>query len=293
VGHKTFSDGAHRRLTQMTQRQAAVDTYFDKEALYWKSIYERSDLTGITFQQRTQRSLQWVKELRLAPGTEILDVGCGAGLTAVALAKWGYRIHAVDHVPAMLDLTRETAEQAGMKTLIEPGLADICSLTQFSDNHFELVISLGVIGWLESPQQAINEMYRVLRPGGHLMLSVGNSWCLQDVLNPPYNPLLDPLRRQLVPWFRRVGLLSPAVGPARPLTRRRNSEIDRMLRNAGLHKIKSATVGFGPFTFFKMSLFPDWISVRLHDRLQSWADRNFPFLRSGGAMYVVLSSKPN
>jgi ubiquinone/menaquinone biosynthesis C-methylase UbiE len=287
---QSFPDGKDCRSTE---RQAIVDTYFEQEAQYWKSIYDRRDLTATTFQQRTRRSLEWVKELRLAPGTPILDVGCGAGLTAVTLARWGYRVHAVDHVSAMLDLTRKSAEEAGMEDLIEPGLADICSLTQFSDNHFGLVISLGVIGWLESPQQAVNEMYRVLKPGGYLILSVGNRWCLQDVLNPLYNPLLDPLRRELVRWSRRVGLLSPAAGPERPLTRRRNSEIDRILRTSGLHIIKSATVGFGPFSFFKMILFPDWISARLHDRLQSWADRKLPLLRSTGAMYVILSCKPN
>jgi ubiquinone/menaquinone biosynthesis C-methylase UbiE len=289
-GKQSFPEGRDGRAID---RQAVVDTYFHQEAGYWKSLYERSDLTAITFQQRTQRSLQWVEELRLPPGTQVLDAGCGAGLTSLTLARWGYHVHAIDHVPAMLELTRQAAEQEGLEDLVKPSLADVCCLTQFADQQFGLVISLGVIGWLESPQQALNEMYRVLRPGGYLILSVGNSWCLQDVLNPPFNPVLDPLRRKLVPLARRVGLLAPADGAARPLTRRRNSAIDCMLRAAGLQKLKSATVGFGPFMFFKTSLFPDRISLRLHNRLQSWADHNVPVLRSSGAMYVVLACKPN
>jgi ubiquinone/menaquinone biosynthesis C-methylase UbiE len=211
----------------------------------------------------------------------------------VALAKSGYRVHAIDHVPAMLDLTRQSAMQAGVQDLIKTGMADICCLNQFVNNFFGVVLCLGVIGWLQSPEQAIREMHRVLKPDGCLILSVGNRWCLQDVLNPPYNPLLEPLRLKLVPWFRRVGLIAPATGGPRPLTRRRNAEIDAMLRSAGLQKIKSATIGFGPFTFFKMSLLPDWISMRLHETLQSWSDRNWPLLRSTGSMYVVLSRKPS
>ena len=284
-----FPDG---RVSRATERQALVDRYFEQESCYWKSVYERNDLTTATLRQRTERSLKWVSELRLPRGTEILDAGCGAGRTSVALAAWGYRVQAVDHVPAMLELTRQAAEQANLKDLIQPGLADICSMPQFSDQQFGLVLSLGVIGWLESPQKAIKELYRVLKPSGYLILSVGNGWCLQDVLNPPYNPILDPQRRKLMRCLRRLGWLSPAKGSSWPLTHRRNSEIDRMLKEASLYKIKSATVGFGPFTFFKKNLLPDELSARLHNKLQSWADRNVPLLRSAGAVYVVLSRKP-
>jgi ubiquinone/menaquinone biosynthesis C-methylase UbiE len=286
---QSFPDG---RVFRAAERQALVDNYFQQESCYWKSVYERNDLTAATLRQRTRRSLKWVSELRLPAGTEILDAGCGPGRTSVTLAAWGYRVQAVDHVPAMVELTHQAAEQANLKDLIQPSLADICSLPQFSDQQFGLVLSLGVIGWLESPQKALKELYRVLKPGGYLILSVGNGWCLQDVLNPPYNPILDPLRRKLMLCLRRLGWLSHAEGSSWPLTHRRNSEIDRMLKDAGLHKIKSATVGFGPFTFFKKNLLSDELSVTLHNRLQSWADRNVPLLRSAGAVYVVLSRKP-
>jgi ubiquinone/menaquinone biosynthesis C-methylase UbiE len=284
---------AEVKRCRAAERQSVVDNYFEHEAGYWKSVYEATDLAATTLQQRTQRSLQWVREVELPPGAEILDAGCGAGQTSVTLARWGYRVHAVDHAPAMVELTRQTVEQAGLTNVVTPALADICCLRQFEDNRFGLVLALGVIGWLESPEQALREMRRVLKPGGHLILSVGNRWCLQNLLNPPYNPILDPVRRKLVPRLRRFGLLAPAAGEPRPLTHRRNSEIDGMLTAAGLEKVKGATMGFGPFAFFKKALFPNGTSVRLHHRLQAWADGNVPVLRSAGAVYVVLSCKPN
>jgi ubiquinone/menaquinone biosynthesis C-methylase UbiE len=285
----------------MSERQAVVDSYFEKQTHFWKSVYERHDVSATVFHQRHERSLQWASELRLARDTELLDIGCGSGFTSVGLARLGYPVHAVDHVPAMLDLTRRAAEQADVEALVYTSRGDICSLPQFPDNHFGLVVSLGVLAWQDSPQQALSEIYRVLRPGGHLIVSVGNRWCLHDVLNPPYNPLLAPLRRKLVPWFRRLGLLSQPAGSIgyAPIaswvsdTHRRASETDQMLKAAGFRKLKSASVGFGPFGFFKVNLFSDAYSVKLHNALQSLADRNFPILRSTGAHYMVLSLKPS
>jgi ubiquinone/menaquinone biosynthesis C-methylase UbiE len=271
--------------------QAAVDNYFEREAHYWKSAYRRLDPAATVLQERTRRSLQWVEELGLMPGSKVLDAGCGAGMASVALARCGYRVHAVDHVPAMLSLTREWADHAGVRHLVSASLADVCSLP-FQDDYFDLVISLGVIGWLESPEKAIREISRVLQRGGHVVLSAGNSRGLQDMLNPAYNPVVVPLHRKLVRWFRRVGWLPPSIIRARLLTRWRRSEIDQMLRVAGLQKVRNATVGFGPFRFFRRNLFPDSFSMKVHHKLQAWADRNIPVLRSTGAVHVVLSHKP-
>jgi hypothetical protein len=64
-----------------------------------------------------------------------------------------------------------------------------------------------------------------------------------------------------------------------------------MLAEAGLEKVESRTVGFGPLSFLGLKLLPDSLSVSLHGRLQRLADRGVPGLRSGGMNYVVIARK--
>ena len=280
----------------MSDRQNLLDSYFNENASYWKSVYGRADPAARILQLRRDRCLEWVRELRLAPGAEILDAGCGAGLTAIPLAQSGYSVHAVDHAPAMLELTRKAAQRAGVAPSLSVSSADARSLAGFGENQFHLVISLGVIAWLERPERAISATWRVLRPGGHLILSVGNRFCLHDLLDPRRNQLLAPARRKVATVLRRMGWLATPVGVSSVRSPEDHHlapwKVDRMLATANFYTEKGTTVGFGPFTLLRRKLFPDPVSERLDRVLQGLADRNLVFLRSAGAHYLVLAKKP-
>lgn len=278
----------------MSPHQAVIDRHFEEHKFFWKSVYEERELGALIIQQRHERALQWAAELGLPSNDVAIDAGCGAGLMSVGLARLGLRVHAIDHVPGMLAMARTAAEQAGISARVYPTQADVCSLTPFPHNHFSLAVSLGVIAWLDSPLRAVEEMHRILRPGGHLILSVGNFWALSDCLNPPYNPLLAPLRRKAVAHLRRRGLMAQLTRSSNstPVDKhRRAAEVDQLLRAAGFRKVKSTSIGFGPFRFFKTNLFPHHISLKINETLQKVADRNCPLLQSMGAHYLVLARK--
>jgi len=274
----------------MPSRQTVLDSHFASRTNYWKNVYKREDLGAKIFQERNERSLQWIHALRLQTGTKALDAGCGAGITAVGLASLGFDVHAVDRVDAMLASVRETAERAGVQSRVTPSIGDIRML-DFSKDNFGLVVSLGVIAWLDSPEEGVRELARVLRPGGYLVLAVGNSQNLSDWLNPPYIPFLAPLRRFCAAWLRRMGWLAPSAS-APPDRHMRPAQVDRILQAAGLRKVNATTIGFGPFSLFKTNLFPNRISLRIHNLLQSLADHKWPLVRSTGAHYLVLAVKP-
>jgi hypothetical protein len=68
-------------------------------------------------------------------------------------------------------------------------------------------------------------------------------------------------------------------------------EFDALLEAACLVKLKHQVIGFGPFAFRRIPLFPGAFGVRLHRFLQTGADRGIPILRSTGSLYLVLGQK--
>jgi hypothetical protein len=65
-----------------------------------------------------------------------------------------------------------------------------------------------------------------------------------------------------------------------------------MLADAGLQIVERCTLGFGPFTFMGLPALPDQVGVRLNARLQAFADRGVPGLRSTGGQYLVVARRP-
>src|SRR5262249_29799856 len=133
--------------------QSVVDAYFEARASYWNDIYGRDDVISLIVQQRSEIALSLVDPLRLPPGSTVLEVGCGAGLMAVALARRGLRVYATDAATAMLDLARTRMAESAVSHLVEVRKSDVHAL-EFEDARFDLVIALGVIPWLHSPSAA-------------------------------------------------------------------------------------------------------------------------------------------
>jgi len=70
-------------------------------------------------------------------------------------------------------------------------------------------------------------------------------------------------------------------------------EFDSLLSKAGLAKVESLTLGFGPFSLFKRKMFSNKVATNIHCMLQNLADRNVPLIRVTGAQYIVLATKLN
>lgn len=96
-------------------------------------------------------------------GERILDIAAGTGTSAAALARSGARVVAVDFSPGMI---AEGRKKHGNIEFIE---ADAQQLP-FGDNEFDAVtISFGLRN-VNDPKAALGEMYRVLKPGGRLVI---------------------------------------------------------------------------------------------------------------------------
>jgi SAM-dependent methyltransferase len=271
------------------QRQGLVDRHFEVAAGYWKAIYEEPTVYGAIYQERRSTALSWIDELALPGGTTVLEIGCGAGLTSVALAERGFEVTATDNVEAMVGLTNQLARDRMVSERLRTAMVDVHNLP-FEDCSFSGVLALGVLPWLHSPEQAVAEMARVLRPGGFMLVNVDNVFRLHYWLDPHLNPAVAPVRDLLRRWLRRTGTRAGSIEPTL-VHLDRPRRLDLALSCAGLTKARGATIGFGPFSFWGRRILTEHEGKRLHRKLQGLADRRVPLLRSMGAQYVVLGFK--
>jgi SAM-dependent methyltransferase len=108
-------------------------------------------------------------------GRSVLDIGCGAGVDLARFAKGGAVATGVDVAPSAVTLARANFEQQGLKGDFH--VADGEHLP-FPDNSFDLVYAHGVVQYTASPQRLVDEVRRVLKPGGRAIFQVYNriSW---------------------------------------------------------------------------------------------------------------------
>jgi ubiquinone/menaquinone biosynthesis C-methylase UbiE len=276
------------------QRQRQVTQRFAVHARAWQDFYQASDLSSRIYQRRHARTLGLIDQLDLPAGSAALEVGPGAGYTTVALARRGLKVTAIDATPALLELTRRQVEAADLPT---PGPGQVGLLLgdthqlPVADARFEVAVALGVLPWLHTPAQAVAELARVLRPGGHLVVSADNHARLTHWLDPLWNPALRPVRQAVKALLGATGRWRPRDHGV-PATYHRLGEVDRLLTRAGLERRAGVTLGFGPLTLAGRPVLPKRIGQRVDRRLQQLADRGVPWLRSAGAHYLVIARTP-
>lgn len=111
-------------------------------------------------------------------GDVVLDAGAGPGRFTVELARLGARVHVGDLSPVQLDLNATRVAAAGHDgAVMSRTLLDICDLSMFADGQFDAVVCFGgpLSYTMDRAPDAVAELRRVTRPGGHVLLSVMSS----------------------------------------------------------------------------------------------------------------------
>jgi ubiquinone/menaquinone biosynthesis C-methylase UbiE len=103
------------------------------------------------------------------PGARWLEVACGASMVGRALAPRVGSVHGVDLTPAMIERAREEAAAAGLANA-EFSLGDATAL-EFEDGGFDGAVTRFSFHHIPTPQRALEEMARVVRPGGHVVVA--------------------------------------------------------------------------------------------------------------------------
>ena len=147
-------------------KRGAGHNPFDKEAL--ASAYDDWYDTPVG---RVADRLEKALILRLAqprPGESALDLGTGTGHFALDLAGRGLRVTGYDSSEAMLRVARSKESDVTWQR----GQAEALP---FADGSFDLVLSVAGLEFMDEPDLALTEMFRVLAPGGRLVVAVLNA----------------------------------------------------------------------------------------------------------------------
>ena len=184
-----------------------------------------------------QAQLKIVLEMLDSEQGLLLDVGCAAGAEFEPLLARGFEIVGLDYAQKMLGLAQQ---RSGASRRVHLCRADAESLP-FPDASFDHVVCLGVFEYLTTYDRCLDEIHRVLRPGGVAIISLPTRISLDRCSNYLSN-------LTAVPLWRAIKRLTGKRVSAQPLGQRWNWcipwQVRAQLRRHGLNPEHSAYSGF-------------------------------------------------
>jgi len=147
-----------------------MPTIYARQKKYFRKAYETGK-HGWPEAGPTPHVERWVRTLGRGRGRTALDLGCGEGRHTILLARQGYDVTGVDLEPLALRKAKAYLRRSGLSARLE--VADALDL-RCPDGAFDLVLDYGCFHHVVTRDWARYRrgIARVLKPGGHLLLSV-------------------------------------------------------------------------------------------------------------------------
>jgi SAM-dependent methyltransferase len=133
-----------------------------------QALWEKGDFTRIASSMRDSGDAL-VERINITPGSDVLDLGCGDGTTAVPAAKRGANVLGIDIARNLVEAGNLRAKEQNLANL-RFQFGDACALDDVSNDSYDLVVSFFGAMFAPRPSDVAMEMVRVTRPGGRIVM---------------------------------------------------------------------------------------------------------------------------
>ena len=230
----------------------AVKKHFDHLSATgtWSQLYATADGATYHFHVRRQRVLE------LLPGKLgcVADVGCGPGVMVDVVRERGGTFDGFDLSPEMV---QEAASLYGHLAGVRFRQGNIEKL-EVPDESYDQVICMAVIEYLKTPDLALAEIARILKPGGVAIVTVPKRWHVDRMavaVTTPFRSLAHAMGKKSADLLPRL-CLQP-------------DELDAAAARAGLKFDGGAQYHFTPFPYPLPRVAPS-LFMRLNTPFEKW-----------------------
>lgn len=116
--------------------------------------------------------LEWINDLAVISGKEVLDIGCGGGILSESMAQRGALVTGIDLSDKALGVARLHLLESGNKVDYRKISAE--ELATQAPGHFDLVTCMEMLEHVPNPASTISACAALVKPGGHVFFSTIN-----------------------------------------------------------------------------------------------------------------------
>lgn len=121
-------------------------------------------------------SITWhqiAEHLTKSKTLNILDTGCGFGLTSIWFSEQGHRVTGIDITPDMIQAAEQKAKEKQQTiTFIQGQIENVDEI--LTGKTYDLILCHNVLGYLEHPAEALEKFYSILNPEGYISIITHN-----------------------------------------------------------------------------------------------------------------------
>ena len=270
----------------LADRQPAVDR---KNSAFWNELCGTGTAKALGVTDRSAESLErfdrWYFDFYpylqdhipfadLA-GKDVLEVGLGYGTVASALMKGGARYHGLDIADGPVEMASYRADLQGFGAAIRQGSILDCP---YDDDSFDYVVSIGCLHHTGDLARAIDEVHRVIKPGGGATIMVYHALSYRQWMHRPLASLSLALtrdnRRPPLRIAEKKALDINAAGEAAPetafVTKRQLQHLCGKFENIDIRQehIHAELLFKRVPRSIALKLFGPWLGLNLYARLQ-------------------------